>query len=228
MASLDALRALVLYHHDECSLFPDHWIDTTCKQGLTLDRCHHLPRIMASARLDYQRQIYLAGLQGIVPQTTNLSKLEVLARKKLDESKSPCISTLSSSHLSPSIEAYWYVAGAASTGSTHQGNLAAFKRYKIVPRMLNNVSIEDFDTSIELFGKTFSTPLLVAPIGVQAQLHPEADMATARAAAQLDVPFVLSSAASVSMERVAEANGDGCRWFQLVSFGLSWLQLRCS
>ena len=67
-----------------------------------------------------------------------------------------------------------------------------------------------------LFGVTYPTPLLVAPIGCQAVLHPEAECATARAAGALGIPLVLSGAASRSLEAVAAANGEGApRWFQL-------------
>jgi isopentenyl diphosphate isomerase/L-lactate dehydrogenase-like FMN-dependent dehydrogenase len=57
--------------------------------------------------------------------------------------------------------------------------------------------------------------LLLAPIGVQSILHEEAELAVARAAAALDVPMILSTASSKSIEDVAEANGEGNRWFQL-------------
>jgi isopentenyl diphosphate isomerase/L-lactate dehydrogenase-like FMN-dependent dehydrogenase len=58
-------------------------------------------------------------------------------------------------------------------------------------------------------------PLLLAPLGVQGIMHPEAELASARAAASLGVPVILSSAASRPLEQVAEAMGDAPRWFQL-------------
>jgi lactate 2-monooxygenase len=64
-------------------------------------------------------------------------------------------------------------------------------------------------------GWKLNSPLLVAPIGVQGILHPDAELATARAAKNLGVPLIMSSASSRSIEEVAEANGDGLRWFQL-------------
>ncbi len=91
--------------------------------------------------------------------------------------------------------------------------------------MLAGVEIESFDMSTTLFGRTFATPLVISPIGVQSQLHAEADLATARAASSLQVPFTLSSATSTPMEKVAEAGewadaGEGEEsgaegWFQL-------------
>jgi lactate 2-monooxygenase len=50
---------------------------------------------------------------------------------------------------------------------------------------------------------------------VQSILHPDGELATARAAAELGVPMVLSTASSHTIEEVAEASGDGPRWYQL-------------
>jgi lactate 2-monooxygenase len=58
-------------------------------------------------------------------------------------------------------------------------------------------------------------PVLLAPVGVQSILHPDGELATARAAAELDLTMVLSTASSNTIEDVAEANGAGSRWFQL-------------
>ena len=55
----------------------------------------------------------------------------------------------------------------------------------------------------------------MAPIGVQSIFHPDAEFNPARAGKALKVPFILSTAASRTIEEVAEANGDGHRWFQL-------------
>ena len=61
----------------------------------------------------------------------------------------------------------------------------------------------------------YKSPILVAPIGVQGIMHRDGELATARAAAKVGVPFIMSSASSRSIEDVAEANGAGPRWFQL-------------
>lgn len=70
--------------------------------------------------------------------------------------------------------------------------------------MLGGVDVTEFDSSTTLFGRKFATPLIISPIGVQSQLHAEADVAAARAAAELDVPFTLSSAGSTSIETLAK------------------------
>src|SRR5215469_14701418 len=79
-----------------------------------------------------------------------------------------------------SAQAYDYVAGSASGERTAQANLAAFDRWRIVPRMLRDVSQRDL--SIKLLGHTLPTPVLLAPIGVQNIIHSEAEVAVARAA----------------------------------------------
>lgn len=60
--------------------------------------------------------------------------------------------------------------------------------------------------------------MIIAPIGVQGIMHADAELATARAAKALRIPMALSTAATRSLENVAEANGDGDRWFQLYWF----------
>jgi lactate 2-monooxygenase len=106
-----------------------------------------------------------------------------------------------------------YVAGGAGSEATMQANREAFERRRIRPRMLTgNVQR---DLSVEVLGTPSAAPFLLAPIGVLGIVHPEADLAVARAAAANGVPIVVSSAASSSMEQVAEEVGDAPRWFQL-------------
>lgn len=68
---------------------------------------------------------------------------------------------------------------------------------------------------MELFGQTFESPLLIAPIGVQTIFHQDKEIGVAEIAREIGVPYILSTASSSSIEEVAEANGDGTRWFQL-------------
>jgi lactate 2-monooxygenase len=109
--------------------------------------------------------------------------------------------------------AFDYVAGGAGGEETVRANRDAFYRWRIVPRMLRDVSQRD--ASIDLFGAHLPAPILLGPLGVQSILHSEAEIATGRAAASLGIPFVLSTAASRSIENVAEAVGNAPRWFQL-------------
>jgi lactate 2-monooxygenase len=108
---------------------------------------------------------------------------------------------------------FLYVFGAASSESTHRSNISSFERYRLRPWML--VQATRRNMSVELFGQRYPSPLLVAPIGVQEIVHPDAEEATARACASVKVPMILSTAATRSIEQVAKANGDGDRWYQL-------------
>src|SRR5688500_9011935 len=110
-------------------------------------------------------------------------------------------------------EAFAYVAGGAGTGATMRANRAAFDRWRIVPRMLRDVS--ERGSRGELFGRTLPAPFLVAPIGVLEMAHREAERAVARAVRGMDVPMVYSSEASGAMEAVTGILGDSPRWFQL-------------
>lgn len=74
--------------------------------------------------------------------------------------------------------------------------------------------VADRDLSTKLLGSTHEYPLMITPLGVQSLLHEEGELATARACAGLDVPFVLSSLSSTPMEAVADALGDTPKWFQ--------------
>ncbi len=144
----------------------------------------------------YQDEIYLNGLTGAVPDLpTDLGRLEEAAR----------------SAMAP--RAFDYVAGAAGSGDTARENLAAFRRWRIVPRMLADVSTPSYSTTV--LGADLPVPVLLAPVGVLGIAHPDAESAVARAAAAAGVPMVLSTAATTAMEDVAAANGNGQRWYQL-------------
>jgi lactate 2-monooxygenase len=109
--------------------------------------------------------------------------------------------------------AYDYVAGGAGGEQTMRANLEAFYRWRIVPRMLRDVSKRDL--SVEVLGKRWPALVMLGPVGVQGIIHREAEIATGRAAAALGIPFALSTVSSQSIEKVAEAMGSGARWFQL-------------
>lgn len=143
-----------------------------------------------------QRELYIRGLAGERPAVpTAPHALEQRAERVMSR------------------EAWAYTAGGAGTGATMVANRNAFDRWKIVPRMLRDVSQRDL--SVELFGARLPAPLLLAPIGVLELLHPDADLAVARAARTLGVPMIFSNQASMPMEACARELGDTPRWFQL-------------
>src|SRR5438067_637203 len=110
-------------------------------------------------------------------------------------------------------EALDYMAGGAGGENTMRANLEAFDHWRIVPRMLRDVSQRDL--SVEILGAKLPAPLILGPVGVQELIHPEADLASARAAALLGIPFTLSTVSSRSIEEVAQVMGEATRWFQL-------------
>lgn len=109
--------------------------------------------------------------------------------------------------------AWAYVAGSSGAEVTAANNRRALDRWRIVPRVLRDVS--DRDLGVELFGTRYPSPVIAAPVGVLELAHREADLGIARAASRLGIPYVLSSQASIRMEDVAAAMGESPRWFQL-------------
>jgi isopentenyl diphosphate isomerase/L-lactate dehydrogenase-like FMN-dependent dehydrogenase len=144
----------------------------------------------------YQNEIYLQGLADQVPAfTTDPTGLADSAREILAPGP------------------FWYVEGGAGSGATVRANREAFDRWRIVPRMLRDAT--NRDTSTTVFGTPMPAPVMLAPVGVQSIVHEEGELATARAAASVGVPMILSTVSSHTIEDVASANGDGHRWFQL-------------
>ncbi len=109
--------------------------------------------------------------------------------------------------------AFGYIAGGAGAESTMRANLEAFHRWRLRPRML--AGNRERDISVEVLGTRSPAPFFLAPVGVLSIAHPEGELAAARAAAAEGVPYILSSAASHSIEEIAEVMGDAARWFQL-------------
>jgi L-lactate dehydrogenase (cytochrome) len=109
--------------------------------------------------------------------------------------------------------AFAYIAGGAGGEATVRANVEAFERRKLRPRMLAGNTVRDL--SVDVLGTRAASPVFLAPVGVLTIAHPEGEVAAARAAAATGTPYVLSSAASSSIEQIAEAMGDATRWFQL-------------
>ncbi len=109
--------------------------------------------------------------------------------------------------------AFGYIAGGAGGESTMRANVEAFERRRLRPRMLRGN--RERELGVEVLGTPSVAPFFLAPIGVLSIAHEDGELACARAAAASGIPFVLSSAASHSIEEIAEAMGDKPRWFQL-------------
>jgi L-lactate dehydrogenase (cytochrome) len=145
---------------------------------------------------DFYVEIYGRGMGGETPAVpVPVEDLERLARETMPE------------------RAANYVFAGAGTEDTMRANREAFRRRRIVPRMLRDVAERDLSTTV--LGTALPAPLLLAPIGVQKVVHEEGELGTARAAAALGLPLIASTASHFTMEEIAEAGGDGPRWFQL-------------
>lgn len=111
--------------------------------------------------------------------------------------------------------AHWgYLATGVDGDVTLRANREGFSRYIVRARRL--VDISKVDTSAPLFGATWPTPIVLAPIGSQRAFHPEGELAVARAAKIKGHLFVLSTVGTASIEDVtAAAGGPGKTWYQL-------------
>jgi isopentenyl diphosphate isomerase/L-lactate dehydrogenase-like FMN-dependent dehydrogenase len=140
----------------------------------------------------FQNEIYVTGES---PWPVGVDDWEALAAEKLEPGP------------------FGYIAGGAGNESTLRANREAFERRRLRPRMLAGNSVRDL--SVEVLGTESPFPFFLAPVGVLSIAHAEGELAPARAAAALRVPFILSTAASHSIEEIATAMGDAPRWFQL-------------
>lgn len=147
---------------------------------------------------DYQFEIYLQGLSGVVPtMPMDYAEWEARAQAAMPAS-------------------IWsYVAGGAGDERTQRVNRTAFDRWGLMPRMFN--AHRDRDLSVDLFGLKLPSPLFMAPIGVLGICGQDGhgDLAGARAAARTGVPMVLSTLTEDPMEDVAAEFGDTPGFFQL-------------
>jgi lactate 2-monooxygenase len=106
-----------------------------------------------------------------------------------------------------------YVEGGAGAEDTMRANREAFQRWRLRPRVLRDVERRSLE--VELFGRRLPAPLILAPVGVQSIVHPDAERAPARAAAAAGIPFVNSTVSSLPLEEVAACMGGAPKWFQL-------------
>jgi len=105
---------------------------------------------------------------------------------------------------------FGYVAGAAETNASLEDNARAFREWGFVPRTLRDVSRRD--PSVTLFGRRWSAPFGIAPMGLAALVAYRGDIALAEAAREANIPFILSGSSLIRLEEVIAANPDA--WFQ--------------
>jgi lactate 2-monooxygenase len=143
----------------------------------------------------YQAEIFLRGLAGQPPsQPLDWCALAQEAQRVSEP------------------QAADYVSGGAGAEDTMRANEEAFRRWRIVPRMLRDVS--DRDLSRTVLGTECPAPLGLAPVGAQAIVHADGERASARAAAAVGLPMTVSTVSTMPMEEIA-ACAAGPKWFQL-------------
>lgn len=142
---------------------------------------------------DYQARVYGAGHAPEFP--VSYEGWESQAQERLDTGP------------------FDYVAGGAGGEATMKANREAFDRWRLRPRMLRGAA--DRDLTTEILGLKLSVPFMLAPVGVLSIVHPEAELAVARACAATGVVPVLSTVSSNTLEEVAAELGETPRLFQL-------------
>jgi len=141
----------------------------------------------------------IPALEPIPPGIVTLGDHESHARSRLDDN------------------AWSYFYGGAGDEITLRANRAAWDALQLAPRVLRD--LVGGHTRLQLLGRTLAHPILLAPVAFQRMAHPDGELATAYAAAIQGAGLILSTQASLSLEKVAHAvlqeTGRGPLWFQL-------------
>ncbi len=134
----------------------------------------------------YQSEIFIAGTRGVTPRvTTNLTDLESHAAQVL------------------SAEARSHLLADAGGRRIARANATAFRNWRIVPRMFRDHAVRDLSTT--LLGVQMPAPVILGPVGRQTLAHPDGELASARAAGELELTYVHAADAARSLEEVAAA-----------------------
>lgn len=136
----------------------------------------------------------LAKLERIPDFVASVADYEPLARERMSE------------------QAWAYVSGGAADEITLRENCAAFQRLSLRARVLQDMT--GGNTKLDLFGRTFDFPILLAPVAYQTLVHPDGERATALAASAVGAGMVISTQAGVTMEEIGRETSAPL-WFQL-------------
>ena len=109
--------------------------------------------------------------------------------------------------------AWEYYAGGAGDEHTLRTCIEAWNAFRLRPRVL--VDVSDVDASTTILGRQAALPIGIAPAALHGMAHAEGEQATARATTAAGAIHVVSTAASHTIEDVADAAPGGRRWFQL-------------
>ena len=108
--------------------------------------------------------------------------------------------------------AFEYLDGGCNDDVNIKKNTSDIRKIELVPRYLDEYNGSDFST--ELFGKTYDAPFGIAPVGLQGLIWPNSANVLANAAFEHNIPFVLSTVSTSSIETISEIT-EGSFWFQL-------------
>lgn len=136
----------------------------------------------------------LPPLSTIPPDVVSLDDYEALARDRVEES------------------AWAYLQGGAADERTLRANREAFGRLTILPRILRDLS--QAETRLELFGREFRHPVIVAPTAFHGLFHPDGERATVLGASAMETCMTVSTSAGLPLEEIAAA-ATVPPWFQL-------------
>jgi 4-hydroxymandelate oxidase len=104
-----------------------------------------------------------------------------------------------------------YYTGGAMDERTLQDNLAAFRRRRIVPRVMTDVTT--IDPTVDVLGRQWPWPIWICPTALHRMAHPDGELAVARAAASRGITMALSTISSTDLAEVAAVGGP--QWFQV-------------
>jgi len=124
----------------------------------------------------------------------NIDDLRTLARKRLPRA------------------VFEFIDGGALDEITLRANQEDFQTIRLMPRVLTD--IESRNQSVELFGRRYDTPIILAPTGLAGLLSRRGELSAVRAASRSNVPYCLSTMATCSIEDIA-SEVDAPNWFQL-------------
>lgn len=110
-------------------------------------------------------------------------------------------------------EAWDYIAHGAGEEVTMRANVEAWHGHRLRPRVLRDMTHVDVATTV--LGTPVSAPVLIAPSAMHRFVHEDGELATARAAARAGTVYVVSMAATTSLEDVAAAAPGAPRWAQM-------------
>jgi 4-hydroxymandelate oxidase len=159
----------------------------------------HSPLIASTAGLAAWWPAVVTALpERALPESVNKAldvfQMKAVARQKLD------------------VGTWHFVMNGADDGKTMNANRSAFDQWQIRVRRL--VDVSRIDTKVELFGQVLKAPIILAPVGAQQSLHPDGELATARAAGDRGALMICSTMTNYSVGEITDA-GPGPFWFQL-------------